>query len=355
MIGFRAPTKYVQGREVLNAAATFFEQLHIEGATIIGGKTAINSVESQVCQGLEAINAPYHILSGVSHSTESQVSALCNEVQDQSVDTIIGVGGGSAIDAAKAVATRENTTFISIPTIASTDAPASSIAVLYDPDGKTSGVEIRSAPPELVIADTTVLLEAPARYLRYGLGDALATRFEAAACAAGNGTTIHGESPSDTGRSIARRCHGIIVKYGAEAIESNELGAASTAFEEVIEAIFLQSALGFENGGLAAAHAMEVGFRLAGVTDPPHGALVGFCTLAQLHLEDAPAYDSVANLLQTLGLDNTLDDFGVTPSQVPTIAEVTAEGSTSINNEPVSVTAADIEQSIRSASDSLAT
>lgn len=347
---FRAPQRYVQGRNVLESAAPHIADVDADAALVAGGETALSVVESDLFSALEHAGIRTETESGVETCTDERVSALESRIERLDADVAIGVGGGTAIDAVKAAASRTGVAFVSVPTVASTDAPASSIAVLYDDEGRTAGIEVLDRPPELVLVDTDRLAAAPAAYLRYGLGDALSTRFEAAACAEANGRTLDGSRPTDLGRAIARRTHGTVVQHGAAAIDDADAGEPTQSFDRAVEAVLLQSAVGFENGGLAGAHAIETGFRLAGVTDPPHGLVVGFGTLAQLHLEDAPASDSVANLLGELGLSTTLSAFGVDGSTLDTIASHACSDVTTMKNEPVEVSPDAVKRALRSAS-----
>ena len=50
-------------------------------------------------------------------------------------DVVLGLGGGKAIDSAKAIADEANLPVVILPTLASTDAPTSALSVIYTDDG----------------------------------------------------------------------------------------------------------------------------------------------------------------------------------------------------------------------------
>ena len=51
-------------------------------------------------------------------------------------DIIVGAGGGRALDTAKAVRSDVDARLVTVPKIASTDAPTSSLSVFYTNDGE---------------------------------------------------------------------------------------------------------------------------------------------------------------------------------------------------------------------------
>jgi glycerol dehydrogenase len=64
-----------------------------------------------------------------------EIDRVAASASENGADAIVGIGGGKTIDAAKAVAHPAGLPLVVVPTIASTDAPTSSLSVVYDEDG----------------------------------------------------------------------------------------------------------------------------------------------------------------------------------------------------------------------------
>lgn len=106
-------------------------------------------------------------------------------------DVVIGVGGGKVIDTAKAVVTNlGGYQLVIIPTVASNDSPCSGVAVIYNDEGVVIKALMMKRNPDLVLVDTAVIAQSPKRLLVAGMGDALATWFEARACKASGVKTM---------------------------------------------------------------------------------------------------------------------------------------------------------------------
>lgn len=349
---FRAPGVYVQGEGVVADAAAPLAPIQGEQALVMGGRTALAEVEDDLAAALERAGIVIgHIEGDVDACTRSVIDDGATLVGRVGADVVVGVGGGTAIDAAKAVAAETGCSFVAIPTVASTDAPASGVAVVYDDRGRVADVVLADRNPDAVIVDTAVMAGAPVAFLRHGIGDALATRFEAEATARSGGVTIRGDEPTNTGLAAARRCYRDLTEHGPAAVDAVAQNQVAPAVETVVEANLLLSAVGFENGGLAAAHALEGAFRNAG-SRAPHGLVVGFCTLAQLCLEDHEAVEEVRDLLFHLDMAVSLADLGVGET-VEAVAEL-ACAHPLMGNEPVSVTEATVAEALTAAEDLLA-
>src|SRR5581483_1031722 len=92
---------------------------------------------------------------------------------------IIGAGGGKILDAVRAAADDLNLPIVNCPTVASSDAPCSALSVVYTDGGEFDRYIFYRRNPDLVLVDTAIVAKAPARLLVAGMGDALATWFEA--------------------------------------------------------------------------------------------------------------------------------------------------------------------------------
>jgi glycerol-1-phosphate dehydrogenase [NAD(P)+] len=86
-------------------------------------------------------------------------------------DLIIALGGGRAVDVAKMTAFYLNKPFISVPTSASHDGIASPFVSIR---GSRKPFSVKAKTPLGVLADTTLLAEAPERLMASGCGDLVA-------------------------------------------------------------------------------------------------------------------------------------------------------------------------------------
>ncbi len=258
-----------------------------------------------------------------SEITEILIAEATSKAKEFNPNVIIGMGGGKALDTAKAVAHYLNLPVVIIPTCASTDAPTSAMSILYDEEHKHAGYVMLPQNPSLVLVDSQIIAEAPVRFLVAGMGDALATVFEGRASVRSNKPNyISGETGNyirtRTAIAIAEESYKAILEYGVRAKIANENKEVTEALEIVIEANTLMSGLGFENIGCAASHSV-----CNGITKVPssnkslHGEKVAFGVICQLIAENASEQllDEVIRFNMSVGLPITLEDMGVEPTE----------------------------------------
>jgi len=245
---------------------------------------------------------------------ETELSRLAAILREKQVDVLVGMGGGKTIDTAKIAADRAHIPVLVVPTIASTDAPCSGCAVLYSEQGVFERVYYQKANPAAVLVDMEIIVQAPVRFLVAGMGDALATWFEAKSCRDTQSQNECGGLSTLTGLTLARLCYDTLLQYGAVAKLAAERQIITPALEHIVEANILLSGVGFESGGLASAHSIHNGLTALEETHAfYHGEKVAFGVLAGLQLTDASPEESSAvfSFCEEVGLPTTLADIGL--------------------------------------------
>ncbi len=288
--------------------------------------------------------------------SDREIERVVKAAQKAGCDVMAGIGGGKTLDTARIAADRLALPVINVPTIASTDAPTSAVSVVYKEDGSFDRVLHLKSNPQAVLVDTAVIAEAPVRFLVSGMGDALSTRFEAESCSASHSLNVAGGYPSMTGLAIARFCYDTLIEFGVPAKAANERRCVVPAFERIVEANILLSGLGFESGGLGAAHAIHNGLTALPETHGMyHGEKVAFGVLASLFLTDKPAgtINEVYSFCESVGLPTTLEDLGlprdIGDTALLKAAEKSCAPDESIHNEPLPVSPAMVLDAIKAA------
>jgi Glycerol dehydrogenase and related enzymes len=304
---FAATPLYMQGPNVIDQVGAVAARIGCVPGIVIDAQ-----VYDLVGRSLESGFATRVTIASFSAEvTDMTVTALGQALEG--CDVIVAVGGGKAIDAGKAVALRLGTPVISVPTIASTDGPASRGIAMYDDAHRLVRVDQMPANPAAVIVDSQVIAQAPVRFLRAGVGDAIAKTFEAEACWAGSGLTKHGTRPSYAGRAVARVAYQMLRDHAITGLADAERHQVTEALEATIEACVLLSAMGFENGGLSVAHSVTRGLMtLRGARERLHGEHVAYGALVQLATEQrGEALADLATFLEAAGLPTSLTAMGV--------------------------------------------
>lgn len=275
--------------------------------------------------------------------SDEEIERLHGIAQHEACDVVIGIGGGKALDTAKAVAHALHARVLIVPTLASSDAPCSSLSVIYQPNGSFKRYLFLPYNPDTVLVDTGVIARAPVRLLVSGMGDAFATWFEAEECRITRAANATGKQATITAHALARFCHETLLEYGRLAKLSAEQGVVTPALEHIVEANTLLSCLGFENGGLAAAHAIHNGYTVLDQTHHAwHGEKVTLGLQALMFLADKPSamIDLVYDFCLTVGLPVTLADIGLvdaSDAQLLRAATAACAPGETIHNEPAEV------------------
>jgi glycerol dehydrogenase len=344
------PAIYRQGPGILGVLPALLESLKAPTALVLAGRNAWAQARESFAGLPNVVHLPFG-----GECTSAEIESVAQAIRAGGHAAVVGLGGGKVIDTARAAAhLAGDLPFISAPTIASTDAPISATAVVYQADGTFSHY-LRNRNPAAVLVDTSVIVRAPVRYLVAGLGDALSTWFEAESCRRSGAANVCGGQATLATGAIARLCYDTILSDGPQAVSACQVQQVTPAFERVVEANTLLSGLGFESGGLASAHSIHNGLtRLPGCHHALHGEKVAFGVLAGLVLTGASSaqIQQVLEFNRSVGLPMTLAQLGCsnpTQAELESAAETACAVGESIHNESMAISPGQVLAAIRTA------
>ncbi|AHY47016.1 Glycerol dehydrogenase-related enzyme [Rubrobacter radiotolerans] len=335
---FAAPGRYVQGRGAVEGLAGELENLGAEKPLVLCDPVAEDVIPSAALEVPGAVRVRFN-----GECSPGEIDRVAAEARESGADAIVGVGGGKTMDTAKSVAHPAGLPLVIVPTIASTDAPTSAVAVVYEDDGAFKEYRFFAKNPNVVLVDTAIIAGAPVRFLVAGIGDGLSTFFEADTSSKTKKFTMAGGAPLSAALAIARLCYDTLLEHGLAARLAVEKGVVTPAVEKVVEANTLLSGLGFESGGLAAAHSVHNGLTaLEGTHHYWHGEKVAFGVLSMLMLEGRPAevIEEYTDFCLSVGLPVALSDIGledVSREDLRKVADLACIEGETIHNEPFDV------------------
>lgn len=345
------PGRYIQGPGSLQSLGKEAARLGDYALILLSPfvkKNLITHIQSQLEGSVTAYIEEFQ-----GQCSDEEIQRLLSVAPDQ-VNMVIGIGGGKTLDTAKAVAYHRKTPVMIVPTIASTDAPCSALSIIYTSDGVFKRVLFFTKNPDTVLVDTSIIAKAPVRFLVSGMGDAIATFFEAESCRIAYRPNMTGNYGSITAFSLSRLCYDTLLQYGLAAKQAGQAGVTTPAFERIVEANTLLSGLGFESGGLASAHAIHNGLTVLKDTHQYfHGEKVAIGVLASLVLTDQPpsVIQEIYDFYHKVGLPTTLADIGLvnyTDDDLLKVAKATCAVGESIHNEPFPITPSDVLAALKS-------
>lgn len=354
-IGIKAPSYYVQGAGELEKLGKYIKKLGTNFLVLLSPNNK-KRIGTQIEKALMSAEKQVTWCEFGGQCSKKAIEEAMEVAKANGCDAVIGVGGGKALDTAKAVATNlGGLVTVIIPTIASNDAPCSSVAVIYNDAGVVVKALMMNRNPDLVLVDTALIAKAPKHYLVSGMGDALATYFEARACYRSGAKTMARGTCSETALALSKLCCDTLLKDSAKALEAVEQQIVTPELDAVVEACVYLSGVGFESGGLAAAHAINDGFaHVEQAHHASHGEKVAFGLLAQLQLEHAPQeeWHRVLQYIQSVGLPSTLAELGITnvrESDIRNVAEAATVPTQFTKNVRADITADEVYDAIMAA------
>lgn len=347
-----SPSKFVLGDGELARLDKYIKELGSK-CVIVAHKDDYARVRDTLEAALK--NTKYIHAEFCGESSSSEINRIVKIVKDENADIVVGLGGGKALDTAKATAMLTKNPVIIIPTIASTDAPCSALAIIYKENGEFESYMKLPKNPDLVLVDSAIIAKAPTRFLISGMGDALATVFEARACIKSFANNMSGGQSTKAALAIAETCYQTLLEDALKAKAACDENVTTRALENIIEANILLSGLGFESSGLAAAHAIHDGLTALEETHKYyHGEKVAFGTIVQLIMENADlkTLNTVLSFCKSLFLPICMADLGVNDlddERLKLVATLSCSEQETMSNMPFEVDPDCVAAAIRTA------
>jgi len=311
------PWRFVCGEGVLRDIGHHAKALG-GTALLMGGETALRLTAPTITAALEAQGVAWHEERGP-HVTKrrAEVDALVAVGREQGVDLAIAVGGGRVGDAAKSIARALSVPLITCPTVAASNGPGT-FSGMIEGDAQRS---VWYRGPDVLIADTRVIIQAGARWLNSGMGDCLPFGGMAEMTERlGRTTGVEAAMgltdcyPTLAAQALAKLTYETILEHGEEAHRAAERGIVNEAFNKVVEAVVYCSAMAVGAcGGVGNDHGYHPGNFARCERELYHGEGVAFGALVNVILFRWERERVLRQLRFTraVGLPTTFADFGL--------------------------------------------
>lgn len=314
-------------------------------AVCIGGKTAISKTEMLIKESLA--HTCIEVLGFVWYGGEASyenVDMLKNNPLVKQADIIFAIGGGKALDTAKALAYTVKKEVFTFPTIASNCAGTTAVSIMYNSDGSFKEPFFFNAPPRHCFINTSVIAKSPSRFIWAGMGDTYAKYFESEMSA-------RGESLNHChrlGSTTAQLCVYPILEYGKKALDDFKNQIPSFELEQVVLAVVVTT--GIASILLTTGNIIDYNTGLAhavfyALTSYPqieerhlHGEVVAYGVLVLLLVDgNEEMFKKVYDFNKSVGLPTCLNDIEMQGEDIGALAKAVCKMK-DIDHNPYQIT-----------------
>ncbi len=297
------PRIVLVGRDVIQSLNGICHELGYRRALVVTGRTTVRvaggQVECMLANG--GIEAERIIVEDAQLDT---VGRVMEDAQRAGAEVLVGVGGGRSIDVAKLAAAKTGCAFISVPTVASHDGIASSLASVK---GMERPYTVKAVSPVAVVMDSGVIASSPYRFTAAGCGDVISKATEVQ-----DWRLAHEENGDYYGAYAASLAlmSSQLVMESASRIRQNTAETVRDLLEALISCSTSMSIVGSSRPCSGSAHLFCHALDL--IVDKPalHGEQcgVGAIMMARLHGLD---WEEIRDSLSTIGAPTTAEALGV--------------------------------------------
>jgi 1,3-propanediol dehydrogenase len=353
MFKFQAATKFVFGVDAINQLGQEVQALGGQKTLIVTDKGIVKAgIVEQVTRPLAEANIEVAVFDGIEpNPTDTAIVAGAQQLKAEAADIVIGLGGGSPLDAAKAIAVMATNDgqvtdycgvgadpwpnpprpILAIPTTAGTGAEVSSAAMINIPaQGRKMDMFGPSILPKVAIADPTLTLGLPPHLTAQTGIDALSHAVEAYVCARANPI-------SD---AIAERAITLVAENIRQAYAN---GRDLEARGNMLLASAMAVIAAANAGGLGVIHSLAQ--TLGGFYNLPHGLTIAICFPYGLAYNGLAVPDKYATVARLLGVNTEgMSTFEAAKAVVPAMQALLVDLDITDDLQMLGVKRADIPQ-----------
>lgn len=311
------PREVIVGNATLKCVTEVAQRLELSGsALIIAGQKSGEIAGKKVCNLLKQTGMTVETLL-VKKVTFSDILKVEERIKAWKPSVLIGVGGGTKIDAAKLSSARQGIPFISVPTTLSHDGIASPLASVK---GLAKPYSIMAQAPLAIIADTDVIAQAPWRSVISGCGDVI-SKFTAVK----DWRLAHTEKNEYYGEyaaSLALMSTKLVIQKAKLVQPGNDEGLR-VLLEALISCGVAMSIAGSSRPCSGSEHLFSHALDMINCRHAMHGEQcgVGSVLTAYLHRTN---WKRIRNTLQQIGAPTTAKELGVKDEDVVKALEMAA-------------------------------
>lgn len=312
------PREVIVGKGTLARVKEVVQRLNLSGsALIIAGAKSCEIAGKKVRDLLSQTGMTVDTLL-VKTATIKDVLMVEDRIENWKPRVLIGVGGGTKIDAAKLSSSRQGIPFISVPTTLSHDGIASPLASVKGTDKPYS---IMAQAPLAIVADTDIIAQAPWRSVTSGCGDVMAkfTAVKDWKLAHTEKDEYYGEYASSLALMSAR-----LVMRNAELIKPGNNEGLRVLLEALISCGVAMSIAGSSRPCSGSEHLFSHALDIIHCPYSMHGEQCGVGSVLAAYLHRAN-WKRIRDTLKHIGAPTTASELGVKDEDVVKALEMAAE------------------------------
>jgi glycerol-1-phosphate dehydrogenase [NAD(P)+] len=312
------PREVIVGKGTLSRVTEVVQRLGISGsALILAGPKSCEVAGEKVRDLLQQAGMNVDTLL-VASATIKDVMAVEERIKAWKPRILIGVGGGTKIDAAKLSSARQGVPFISVPTTLSHDGIASPLASVKGFDKPYS---VMAQAPLAIVADTDVIARAPWRLVISGCGDVIAkfTAVKDWELAHAERNEYYGEYAA----SLALMSAKLIIQNAGKVQPGNEEGLR-VLLEALISCGVAMSIAGSSRPCSGSEHLFSHALDMINNSHAMHGEQCGVGAILTAYLQRAN-WRQIRGTLRLIGAPATAAELGVRDEDVVRAFEMAAD------------------------------